>query len=454
MSGPDETGGRLSGAAKAAALTLAGGPAPAVERRASAPAAAAPRIADLPGFAELRTYREVARAVGIEDPFFRAHDGRAGATSSIDGRERVNFASYDYLGLNGRPEILAACHAALERYGVSASASRVVAGERPIHGELEAALAALHGVPASLAFVSGHATNVSTLGCLMGPKDLILSDALAHNSLTVGAQLSGAARRSFAHNDLDALRAQLEATRGQFEKTLIVVEGVYSMDGDHPDLAGLVALKREFGAWLMVDEAHSIGVLGATGRGLAEHCDVDPNAVDIWMGTFSKSFAGCGGYVAGERDLIDYLKVKAPGFVYSVGLAPVIAAGVLKAIELLRAEPERAARCREMGACFLERARAAGFDTGTSMGFAVVPVIVGASPRAVELSNRMLARGVNALPIIHPAVPEASARLRFFLTSEHTREQIDQTIETLATVMAELDRDGDPLARLTAPGGS
>ena len=455
--------GRLSGDAKAAALRFAGGAAssrrpdpqrPETGRAASAQTAAAPKFSDLPGFQELRTKRQFGQSIGLADPFFHPHEGRAGATSMIDGRECLNFASYDYAGLNGHPRIVAACKTALDRYGVSASASRVVAGERPIHGELEAELAKLHSVEAALSFVSGHATNVAAIGTLMGPKDLILHDALSHNSLVVGAQLSGAARRSFAHNDMASLRAQLEAARGGgFGKTLIVVEGVYSMDGDAPDLAALVALKREFGAWLMVDEAHAVGVLGATGRGLAEHCGVDPRAVDIWMGTFSKTFAGCGGYIAGEQDLIDYLKATAPGFVYSVGLPPVIAAAVLTAAKLLQAEPERVRRCQENGRYFLEKARAAGFDTATSEGFAVVPVIAGSSPRAVELSNRMLARGVNVLPIIHPAVPEAAARLRFFLTSEHSRAQMDQAIAFLAEEMAAIERDGDAVARFKARAG-
>ncbi|MCS0494513.1 aminotransferase class I/II-fold pyridoxal phosphate-dependent enzyme [Ancylobacter sp. MQZ15Z-1] len=394
----------------------------------------------LPGYDELRMVRATGEALGIANPFFRPHEGRAGALSRIAGQEVINFASYDYLGLNGHPDVRRAAQEAIERYGTSVSASRLVAGERPFHRELEARLAGLHQAEDAVVFVSGHAANVTSVATLVGSKDAVFHDALIHNSIIVGAELSGAARRTFAHNDLDALERMLAAERGHYHRVLIVVEGLYSMDGDVPDLARLAALKQRFGAWLMVDEAHGIGVLGATGRGIAELAGLDPALVDIWMGTLSKSFASCGGYIAGSQTLIDYLKVSAPGFVYSVGLAPAAAGAALAAIEAMEREGERVAALQANARHFFETAQAAGLSTGTAEGHAIVPIMVGDSLMAVLLSERLLARGVNVLPIIHPAVPHRSARLRFFITAAHTTGQLDEAVRVLKQEIEESSR--------------
>lgn len=384
-----------------------------------------------PGYQQIAMMREGARRLGLTDPFFKVHDGNAGAVSTIDGRECLNFASYNYLGLSGDPRVNQAACDAVARYGTSVSASRMVSGERPIHGELERALAHAYQVEDAVVFVSGHATNVSTLGYLMGPKDLVLHDEYIHNSALVGAQLSGARRISFPHNDTAALEALLLRHRRQFERVLIVIEGLYSMDGDVPDLPRFIELKRRHQAWLMVDEAHSFGVLGDHGLGLREHFDLPATAVDIWMGTLSKVMAGCGGYIAGCRALVETLRYLAPGFLYSVGLPAQVAAPALASLELMRQEPERVRRLHEVSRYFLERAQALGFDTGHSIGAAVVPIIVGSSPLAARLSHALFERGINVQPILHPAVPEKSARLRFFLSCEHSREQVDTTLAVL-----------------------
>ncbi|MBB3773686.1 8-amino-7-oxononanoate synthase [Angulomicrobium tetraedrale] len=400
----------------------------------------------LPGFEELRFIRATGEALGIANPFFRPHEGRAGALSRIEGREVINFASYDYLGLNGHPQVSGAAREAMELYGTSVSASRVVAGERPIHRALEARLAALHGAEDAVVFVSGHAANVTTIGSLLGPDDVVFHDALIHNSVIVGAELARATRRSFPHNDFAALERMLASERAsspasaRTRRALIVVEGLYSMDGDTPDLARLVALKQRFGAWLMVDEAHSVGVLGAKGRGIAEQAGLDPALVDIWMGTLSKSLASCGGYIAGPQALIDVLKTSAPGFVYSVGLPPAAAGAALAALDVLEREGERVAALRANSRHFLDAVQAAGFATGTAEGHAIIPVMVGDSLKAVLLSERLLAHGVNALPIIHPAVPHRSSRLRFFITAAHQRAQLDETVRLLTEAFDESSR--------------
>ena len=389
-------------------------------------------LSTLPGAADIGMVREAGAALGLDNPFFRPHEGVAGARTVIGGREHLNFASYNYLGLNGDPRVGAAAKAAIDRHGVSASASRLASGERPVHAALETALAEFHGAEACLAFTSGHATNVTVIGHLMGPRDLVLHDALIHNSVAEGARLSGARRTAFAHNDPDAAERELAAQRRRHGRALLVIEGHYSMDGDVPDLARFVAMARRHDALLMVDEAHSVGVLGATGRGVAEQCGVDPAGVDIWMGTLSKTLSACGGYVAGKRPLVDLLRHSAPGFVYSVGLAPPLAAAALESLRVLRAEPWRVARLQANAALFLRRVREAGFDAGQSAGLGIVPVVLGGSVAAARMAAALFEAGVNVQPILFPVVPERSARLRFFLSAEHTADEIERTVAALA----------------------
>ncbi len=386
-----------------------------------------------PGYQQLSMMQQAGAAFGVPEPFFRVHEGCAGATTRIEGRELVNFASYNYLDYSRHPEVVKAAADAAAHYGTSVSASRAVSGERPIHQQLEAAIAHTYDVEDAVVFVSGHATNVSTLGYLLGPKDLILHDEWIHNSSLVGAQLSGARRMPFAHNDPDALEALLRAQRGKFERVLIVTEGLYSMDGDVPDLPRLIALKQKYRCWLMVDEAHSFGVLGERGLGLREHYDIAARDVDIWMGTMSKTLSGCGGYIAGCKELVSMLRYFAPGFLYSVGMPAQVAAPSLKILELLQGDDarQRIARLHDVSGYFLKRARALGLDVGDSLGVAVVPVILGSSLVAARLSNQLFETGFNVQPILHPAVPEKSARLRFFLSCEHTEAQVDAVLDTL-----------------------
>ena len=428
-------------------------------RRTDAPeravhAAAPPRIlrpdmsfASLPAYQQLSTQRALANAAGLSFPFYRQHDARAGATSVIGDNRVVNFASYDYLGLNAHPEITAAVAAATETWGTSVSASRITAGERGFHHDLERSLADIYEAEASLVFVSGHATAISTLAALLGPRDLILHDSLIHNCVVVGAQLCGATRRAFPHNDTDALADILAATRDRFERVMIVCEGLYSMDGDGPDLARLVDIKERFGCWLMVDDAHALGVLGRTGRGIFEMAGVDPKRVDIWLGTLSKTLVSCGGYVAGSRPLVDFLKLTAPGMVYSVGIPAPAAIAASTAMTLMQREPERVTRLQVNGKLFLEKARAANLDVGTSWGYAVTPVILGDSLRTIVLADRLLKRGYNAFPIVPPGVPEKSARLRFFISSEHTAEDIESAVAAVREELTIIERDGISLGQ-------
>jgi 8-amino-7-oxononanoate synthase len=389
---------------------------------------------ELPGQREMALIRDAAASLALENPFFRAHEGIASAHSVIAGREVINFGSYNYLGLNGDPRVQAAAKAAIDRHGVSASASRMVSGERPLHGALEAALAAHYQAAAALVFVSGHATNVTVIGHMMGPRDLIVHDAAIHNSCTEGARLSGAKRVSFAHNDWRAAETALADARRGARRALLVIEGHYSMDGDIPDLPRFIEIARRHDAWLMVDEAHALGVVGARGHGVHEHFGIDPNEVDIWMGTLSKTLSGCGGYIAGNASLIEWLRHSAPGFVYSVGLAPALAAAAMESLAILRAEPARVTRLQANAALFLKLARDAGFDTGLATPHAIIPVILGSSIAAARYEQKLFERGINVQPIIYPAVAEKAARLRFFLSSEHSEVDISATIAALVAI--------------------
>ena len=396
------------------------------------------RFREFSQFKDVELHRLAAAKLELNSPFFKVHEGLSSDTSVIDGRSMLNFSSYDYLGINGDSRQIKAARDALERYGVSSSASRLVSGERPVQLELEERLAQLHGVESAVVFVSGHATNASTIGNLFGAGDLLLHDSLIHNSVIEGAKLSGAKRLGFAHNDFDALEKLLKEQRAKYQRVLIVVEGLYSMDGDYPDLPRLLEIKEAHDAFLMVDEAHSVGVMGETGRGLAEFFSIDPGRVDIWMGTLSKAFASTGGYIAGSFELVDIIKNQIPGFVYSVGLPPVLAASAVAAIDIMLAEPERVRKLQSNGKLFDELAKGRGLDTGRNRQFAVIPIMTKGSIPAVRAANYLAELGVNVQPIIHPAVEERLARLRFFICASHSENQIEQAIEHLSVVMRKI----------------
>jgi 7-keto-8-aminopelargonate synthetase-like enzyme len=307
-----------------------------------------------------------------------------------------------------------------------------------VHRDLEQALATFLGTAAALVFVSGHATNVTTIGHLLGPEDLIVHDALAHNSIIQGAQLSGATRRAFAHNDWMALEALLSEVRHRYRRVLIAIEGLYSMDGDFPDLPRFVELKKRHKTLMLVDEAHSLGTMGKTGRGIGEYFGVARTDVDLWMGTLSKSLASCGGYIAGSAEIVEYLSYTAPGFVYSVGLSPPNAAAALAALTKLQAEPERVSRLGKLSGMFLTLARERGVTTGSAAGTPVVPVIVGNSVKCLRLARALFDRGINVQPILPPAVPEHCARLRFFITMNHSEQDIRGAVSAISEELARL----------------
>ncbi|MEH1824137.1 MAG: aminotransferase class I/II-fold pyridoxal phosphate-dependent enzyme [Nostoc sp.] len=391
-----------------------------------------------PEYLKLRQQMQDMEVSGAVNPYFTMHEGLNNDTTIIGDRQFINYSSYNYLGMSGDPVVSQAAKEAIDRFGTSVSASRIASGERPLHRELERELSDFIGTEDCIVYIGGHATNVTTIGHLVGQDDLILHDAFIHNSALEGCKLSGAKRLSFAHNDWQALDEILSNQRHRYKRVLIVIEGVYSMDGDIPNLPKFIEVKKRHKVFLMVDEAHSIGVLGKYGRGIGEYFGIDPTDVDLWMGTLSKSFASCGGYIAGCKALIEYLKYTAPGFVYSVGISPSNAAAALAAIQILKAEPERVTHLYERSKLFLELSRKQGLDTGMSQNTPVVPVIVGNSLHCIQLSQALFKRGINVRPIIYPAVPDKAARLRFFIASTHNEDQIRFTVSTTAEELAKI----------------
>ena len=398
---------------------------------------AATDFTTLPGYRAVMLARAAADTLRLPSPFFREIEAVDGTRVRIAGNWAVNFASYDYLSFNRTPEIAAEVTQAVNAYGVSATASRLVGGNHGLHMVLEEELSRFLGTEDTLVFVSGHATNQAALRTLLGPKDLVAVDALAHNSIFEGIRTSGAQHITFAHNDWQALDRRLDELRGNYDRVLIVIEGLYSMDGDAPDLSAFVALKYKHHTWLMVDEAHSIGVLGKTGRGISEAAGIDIGEIDLVMGTLSKSLCSAGGFIAGSRVVTDLLRYHAPGFVYSVGLSIPNTAAALTALRAMRKAPERVAALNGLGTYFVKKAQGLELDCGNAMGTAIVPIIIGDSLRAVWISAQLLDAGYNVLPIIAPAVPERSARLRFFLNADHTQSQIDDVLQCTAELVAQ-----------------
>lgn len=375
-------------------------------------------------------------AMGIENPFFRVKERVDLQTATIAGREAISYTSFDYLGMARSPRVIAAAKAAMDRYGTSASASRLVGGNNTLLQDLDGEIARFVGTEAAVAFPSGFGTNESLLGHLFGAEDLILYDELAHNSIVQGTLLSRAQRRPFPHNDVNYLDSLLADIRSNYRRVVVAIEGVYSMDGDYPNLPEFLAVKQRHHALLYVDEAHSVGVMGPTGRGICEHFGADAAQGDLWMGTTSKALGSGGGYLAGRAILIEYLQYTTPSFVFATAMSPANAAAALEALNVIQEEPQRVARLRDRSRLFLELARQHGLNTSGSRDTPIIPVILGDSLRCIRASADLLHHGIDVQPILYPAVPESASRLRFFLTAEHTEEQIHYTVQNLAEFLA------------------
>ncbi|WP_422049279.1 aminotransferase class I/II-fold pyridoxal phosphate-dependent enzyme [Shimia sp.] len=344
----------------------------------------------------------------------------------------LSMSHYDYLGLMHHPETTGAAKEAIDAQGTGVGASRLVGGERLAHRALENDMAEFLGVGGVLSVISGYLTNVSVIGLLLGPRDLVIVDELAHNSIIMGARGTKARFETYAHNDLDDLESILRENRAEHGRVLIGTDGLFSMDGDITDLPRLLDMKDAYDAWLLLDEAHSYGVLGETGRGLCEHFGEDPNRVEIAIGTLSKSFASSGGFIAANADVIEWMRFCLPGFVYSVGLPPATVASAHAALNLLKDEPSRVAKLRANSRRFLTKAAEAGLDTGTAIGEAVVPILFETPEDCVFVAEALMQQGIYAPPVVHVGVPKDMPRIRFFISAAHSEADLDRVIDAVA----------------------
>lgn len=367
-------------------------------------------------------------------PFFFRHN-------YIQPSDQTQYSSYDYLNLKTHPLVIEAAYSALRDYGLSTSASRLMAGELPHHYDLESLLAQIYGQESALVFVSGHATNVSTIAALVEPGDMVALDQFSHNSIQMGVRLSGAKRIVFPHNDAESLEALLKKHRLNYKRCLIVTEGHFSMDGDSPDLSVLMRLRDQYEALLMVDEAHSLGVLGRQGLGCYEQQGIEPSQVDIWMGTLSKSLASTGGFIAARRAITQHLRLHASGFSFSVGLNAPCCAAAHTALKIMLSEPDRVATLQANGRCLADTARQAGLDVGRSLGMGIVPIMLNDLRHTFLTANYLLSKGWGVYPIAPPTVPSNSCRLRLFVRSDHSQESINDLVTTLCMAIQHTKAD-------------
>lgn len=364
-------------------------------------------------------------------PYYRVISSPQEPLVVHEGRELVMLGSNNYLGLTNHPEVKAAAAAALERYGTGCAGSRLLNGTLEIHVELEEALARFMGREAALTFATGFQANLGVLSCLLERSDVALLDSLNHASIIDGCRLGFARSYKFRHNDMQDLEKKLEAA-GDERGKLIVVDGVFSMEGDLAPLPELVALKQRFGARLMVDEAHGIGVFGEHGRGTPEHFGVEED-VDLVMGTFSKSLATVGGFIAGDRYVIEHVKHTARAAIFSAAPPPASVAAALRALEIVEREPERRKRLWENTEYMQQELRRLGFDTGAASS-PVIPIVVGEDMTCYAMATRLGEEGVFVNPVVTPAVPPGRAMIRTSYMATHTREHLDRALEAFEKV--------------------
>ncbi len=371
----------------------------------------------------------------------RVLDDEQGPLCHYDGREVINLASNNYLGLCNHPKLREAATRAIADFGVGSGAVRTIAGTMRIHMELEEKIAAFKGVEACVVFQSGFTANAGTVSSVLGKEDFILSDELNHASIIDGARLSRAKIKVFRHKDVDHCEQLLQEVAGEPGQKLVITDGVFSMDGDIGPVGKLADLCDRYGAIMMVDDAHASGVLGRNGRGSVDHFGCT-DRVDIQVGTLSKAIGALGGYVCGSRDLIDFLYHRARPFLFSTSHPPSVAASCIAAFDILQNEPERIERLWDNTRYFQQQLRSAGFNLGgvttPATETPITPILVGDGRKAMDFSRALFERGVMATGIAFPTVPEGKARIRCIMTSEHSRDQIDTALETLASTARQL----------------
>jgi len=408
-------------------------------------------------FAKARTHsrKEQLEAAKEADllPYFRLIESEAGPVMEIEGHEAVMLGSNNYLGLTGDPRVKAAARDALETYGTGLTGSRFLNGTTPLHAALEREIADWMGTDEALVFTTGYQANVGCLGTILQPGDTVICDSADHASILDGCRLSGAKLRPFRHNQMQKLEKMLERSVGDGGGVLVVVDGVFSMEGDVCDLPSIVELCGRYGARLMVDEAHGVGVLGARGAGACELFGLE-DEVDLRMGTFSKSLASCGGFIVGPADVIEFMKISSRAFMFSASAVPAAVGAALGALRVIRSDgPELMGKLLDNSRCLRDGFRGLGLKVvepgtlpdGTEANTPVVPVLVGEDWQAVLLWKALFDAGVYTNVALHPAVPPGGALLRTSLMATHEREHLDRALEIFARTLSdfpELPRDG------------
>jgi glycine C-acetyltransferase len=355
---------------------------------------------------------------------------RGGARVLVHGREMGMYASYGYLGLLGHPRINEAARKAIDKFGTGTNGVRTLAGSLTIHEELEETIAHFKHAEAAVTFTSGYVTNLTVISTLMGRGDYVLSDKLNHASIVDGCLMSGAEFRRFKHNDMEDLEHRLEQIPTNISK-LVITDAVFSMDGDVIDLPRVAEICKKHGAYLMIDEAHSVGVLGKTGRGIEEHFGLE-DVIDIKMGTLSKTIPSVGGYVAGKKDLITYLRHASRAYIFSAALPPAQTAAANEAFKVILDEPWRIEKLTQNAELFISGLKSAGFDTMLTTT-AIVPVLCGSDEQAFIMTREAQRHDVFVMPVVSPAVPEGLARLRATVTAAHESSEIERAIDVIAT---------------------
>lgn len=380
--------------------------------------------------ASLRRELDALRSDGLYR-WLRQVECAQGPRMRVDGRDSINFASSDYLGLASHPRLMQAAREAIDRYGCSASAARLISGNHPLYPQLEDRLASFKQTEAALVFSTGYQANLGVISSLMDSDDVVFSDELNHASIIDGCRLSRAQVRVIPHSDLAALEDLLKRETSA-RRRLIVVDGLYSMDGDVAPLAEIVELAERYGCMTMVDDSHGIGVLGGTGRGTAEAMGV-LGRIDIETGSLAKALGGFGAYVVGNRTLIEYLINRARSFIFTCAMPPAVLATVLEAIALVEQEPERRQQLWDNTRYFRAGLREIGFDVGQS-DTQIIPVMIGESERTMRFCQELLDRGVFAQGIRYPTVARGTERLRLTVTASHAKSDLDEALAALAVV--------------------
>lgn len=358
-----------------------------------------------------------------------------GSKVIVNGRVMGMYASYSYLGLVGHPRINEAAKKAIDKFGTGTHGVRTLAGTLTVHRELEETIAHFKHTEAAITYTSGYNTNLTVISTLLGRGDIVLSDKLNHASIVDGCLMSGAEFRRFKHNDMEDLERRLQAIPDN-ATCMVVADAVFSMDGDVIDLPKVVELCKKYNAYLMVDEAHSVGVLGETGRGIEEHYGM-PGSIDIKMGTLSKTIPSVGGYVAGNRDLIDFLRHASRSYIFSAALPPGQAAAASESFKVILDEPWRIEKLRKNAEIFIGGLKSLGFDTMLT-STAIVPVLCGGDDRAFALTRAAQRQDVFVLPVVSPAVPEGLARLRATVLASHEEDEINRAMEIIGRAGKEI----------------